>query len=177
YVRALTEISDIITKEQQFCEKYFLLDPRSEDMKKMMERMFKKVPGELSSLIDFIDKKADRFFCLGMVAHTETKLHSYTNNAFLTVLHTDALAQLNGLYNNFLEKQLASISEYKCIIKKTNVVPYIAKLPFFISKLESVMKDYNDHNKTENTYLKVIFTIESNTLAHCKNVFQSGKAC
>jgi hypothetical protein len=127
----------------------------------LLEKMFKEAQEHLNDLTEWVKKKTDRFLVLSTLMAADQVLVAYRDKShFLTLLILDLQARLNKALNKFVEDQLESIREYKCVIKRVTLVPYVAKFPYFVDRFESIMGDYSEVKTTtrqtaDTTYLKL----------------------
>ncbi|KAL0485934.1 exocyst complex component SEC3A [Acrasis kona] len=167
FALALNTVCDVVYKEQTFITHLFRVSdvPMGPTAKSerdtLLEKMFKELPSEFNHLMEWIKNKTDRFLVLGMLMATDQVLVHYGDKSrFLTLLILDIQAKLSKTLSRFVEDQIASITEHKCVIKKITLVPHVAKFPYFVDRFESIINDYADvktatRQNADTTYLKL----------------------
>lgn len=127
-----------------------------QELNKMLEKLFKLCLTKFQSLIAWIEANTDRFFTLNMIAVTEQKLQQFqAKSDFLGFLIADVLCAVKNMWKKFMDKQLQSIEEYKCVIKKTAIIPCIAKFPFFVDRFTRIMTTTAERSQAETNYFIV----------------------
>ena len=151
YLLLLNTICDISYREQRFCSTFFDLNPQLEltsgfkELRMMLERMMRGIPKYFAAFIDSFERHSDKFFSLIMLIATELKIASYkTRSAFITAFLEDSKGKLLEVFQRFVKMQVNSIDEYKSVIKKSGVIPCVAKLPYFVDRFQLMIQQGED---------------------------------
>lgn len=127
------------------------------ELQKMLDRMFKSLSSNFKTQINWIDRRTDKFFVINMLVVTEQKFNAYqSKSSFLHILLAEVLAAVKSIFNHFIEKQLESIAEFRCVIKKTPVVSFVSRFLYFIDRFESILMHPTERRHIETAYLKLI---------------------
>nr|CAG4717564.1 unnamed protein product [Naegleria fowleri] len=127
----------------------------------MMERMFKDINDDLVSITNYVKKNTDRFYSLSMSLAAERQFRMYNGKStYITEFLIFVKGLIQEIIQKFITKQIESIQEFKCTIKKVHVVPFIAKFSYFNDRFESILTNFSDMSVARSSattdYLKII---------------------
>ncbi|KAL9658567.1 hypothetical protein ABK040_006105 [Willaertia magna] len=125
----------------------------------MLEKLFKGVNEDFEALVQYIKKHTDRFYSLSMSLAIEKQyrlFNSKSNYISEFIIYCKTLVQ--QVIHKFITKQINSINEFKCNIKKIHVVPFIVKFSYFNDRFETILANFSDLSTTgaATDYLKII---------------------
>eukprot|EP01028_Stygiella_incarcerata_P013325 TRINITY_DN81_c0_g1_i2.p1 TRINITY_DN81_c0_g1~~TRINITY_DN81_c0_g1_i2.p1 ORF type:complete len:909 (+),score=244.88 TRINITY_DN81_c0_g1_i2:94-2820(+) len=117
------------------------IDMSSENsLQKSMSTLFSHLKMEMQSFFKWIDRRANRYYFLTMMADVEDRLALFQGkNMFVSVMLTDIQIELKKLFNSFLAVNLKAVKEYRGTARRAGILPFVSKLPGFVEYVDSMM--------------------------------------
>lgn len=174
FAYCMNTVCDVIYHEQAFCQKFFFLksgkgssagpdnstsptahpEIQQKFLYDMMDKIFRDIPSHLLTLFEWIRSRCDSFYLLSMTLTLERLQTTYREKSpFLNAVILGPLLDMTRqAFEKFVGRQLTSIEEYKCVIKKISVVPFLAKFPYWVRRMDLILERHlysNNNNDPE----------------------------
>ena len=134
---------------------------RSSDIHIMMEKMFQDINQDFADITKYVERKTDKFYALAMSLAVEKQFRTYSGKStYISEFIIFCRGLIQQVIQKFITKQVESIDEFKCTIKKIHIVPFVAKFSYFNDRFESILMNFSDMNMARTSattdYLKII---------------------
>lgn len=167
FAYCMNTVCDVVYHEQNYCHKFFLLKGKATsvpDSKSplasvefhpkfvydMMDKIFRDLPSYLLTLFDWIRNNCDSFYLLSMILTLERLQSNFRDkSSFLNGAILGPLLDIcKQAFDKFVTRQILSVEDYRCTIKKISVVPFLAKFPYWVKRLELILDRQLNSNNT-----------------------------